>query len=77
MRTFARGNLKNIYRGGGVRFGNEGGVILWDVIVCVDSSVIDGGVSHRTKWDSGGGGVSLTYVYTPLMHLGIWLWCTV
>jgi len=64
MRTFARGNLKNIYRGGGGRFGIEGGVILWDVIVCVDSSVIDGGVSHRTKWDLGGGGGRLMYVYT-------------
>jgi hypothetical protein len=40
------------------------GVVLWDVIVCVDLSVIGGGVSHRTKWLSGGGGVSLTYVYT-------------
>ena len=54
-----------------------GGVILWDIIVCVDSSVIDGGVSHRTKWLSGGGGVSLAYVYTHLMHLHIWLWSTV
>jgi hypothetical protein len=64
MRTFARGNLKIYIYPGGVRFGIEGGVFLWDVIVCVDSSVIDGGVSHRTKWASGGGGVSLTYVYT-------------
>jgi hypothetical protein len=55
--------------------GLKGGVFLvWGVNVCVDSSVIDGGVSHRAKWLSGGGGVSLIYVYTHLMHLGIWLW---
>ena len=43
----------------------KGGVFLiWDVNVCVDSSVIGGGVSHRAKWLSGGGGGRLMYVYT-------------
>jgi len=78
MRTFARGNLKNIYTPGVFDLESDGGVFLiWGVNVCVDSSVIDGGVSHRTKWLSGGGGVSLTYVYTHLMHTCIWLWSTV
>ena len=72
MRTFARGNLKNIYTPGVFDLEMKGGVS--GIFVCADSSVIDGGVSHRTKWLSGGGGVSLTYVYTHLMHLCIWLW---
>ena len=75
MRTFARGNLK-IYIGVGVDdLEMKGGVFpIWNIIVCVDSSVIGGGVSHRAKWGSGGGGGRLMYVYTHLMHLGIWLW---
>ena len=55
----------------------KGGASGFGIFVCVDSSVIDGGVSHRAKWLSGGGGVSLIYVYTHLMHLCIWLWFTV
>ena len=54
-----------------------GGAPKLRVYVCVDSSVIGGGVSHRTKWVSGGGGVSLTHVYTPLMHLWHSVWLTV
>jgi hypothetical protein len=52
--------------------GLKGGVFLiLEIFVCVDSSVIGGGVSHRAKWGSGGGGGRIMYVYTPLMHLGI------
>ena len=55
----------------------KGGFILWDVNVCVDSSVIGGGVSHRTKWLSGGGGVSLIMrLHAPHRHC-IWFWFTV
>jgi len=77
MRTFARGNLKNIYTPGVCDLERDGGVILWDRIVCVDSSVIGGGVSHRAKWLSGGGGARLIMrLHAPHRHC-IWFWFTV
>ena len=78
MRTFARGNLKNIYTPGVCDLGLIGGVFpILGIFVCVDSSVIGGGVSHRAKWLSGGGGVSLIMrLHAPHRHC-IWFWFTV